>query len=104
MMYELCGVVLKSVTRAKYLGINISADLQWHHQVCAVAAKANSTLHFISRTLKYCPKNTRALAYTSMVRSGVEYCATVWDPYQKQDVNKLEMVNRRAARVVYNKS
>ncbi len=84
-MYELCGVTLDCVTQAKYLGVIISADLQWHSQVCTVAKKANTTLHFISRTLKYCPRSSRATAYTSMVRSGMEYCAGIWDPSKQQD-------------------
>jgi hypothetical protein len=105
-LYELCGVVLQNVTRAKYLGITISADLQWDDQVCAVVKRANSTLHFISMTLKYCPNATMATAYTGMVRSGLEYCASVWDPYKykAQDINTLDNVNQRAARVVHNMS
>ncbi len=78
-MYELCGVTLDSVTQAKYLGAIISADLQWHSQVCAVAKKAHTTLYFIYRTLKYCPRSSRATAYTSVVRSGMEHCAGIWD-------------------------
>ncbi len=96
-MYELCGVTLDSVTQAKYLGAIISADLQWHSQVCAVAKKANTTLYFIYRTLKYCPRSSRATAYTSVVRSGMEHCAGIWDPPppKQQDKNTLEKVNRR---------
>ncbi len=50
-MYELCGVTWLHWTQAKYLGVILSADLQWHSQVCAVAKKANTTLHFISKIL-----------------------------------------------------
>ena len=45
-----------------------------------------------------------ALAYTTIVRSKLEYSACVWDPHHQKDINTLEMVNRRAARVVYNKT
>ena len=34
----------------------------------------------------------------------MEYCASVWDPHLKEDVNTLEMLNRRAVRTVFNKS
>ena len=33
----------------------------------------------------------------------MEYCASVWDPHLKADIDTLEQVNRRAARVVHNK-
>ena len=34
----------------------------------------------------------------------MEYCASVWDPALKEDVNTLEMLIRRAVRTVCNKS
>ena len=40
------------------------------------------------------------MAYMTMVRSSLEYCATVWNPYKKDHIHKLEMVQRRAARFV----
>ena len=102
--YELSGVILETVNSAKYLGITVSKDLTWHNQVCAAAKKANSTLHLIARNLHNCPRVSRALAYTTIVRPKLEYSACVWDPHHQKDINILEMVNRRAARVVYNKT
>ena len=40
------------------------------------------------------------MAYFSLVRPHVEYCCTVWDPFPAKNINKLEMVQRRAARYV----
>ena len=31
-------------------------------------------------------------AYISLVRSVLEYGATIWDPYQKNDIEKLEKI------------
>ena len=39
-------------------------------------------------------------AYFSLIRSFMEYGATVWDPYQKYNSDKIERVQRRAARFV----
>jgi len=33
-----------------------------------------------------------------LVRPLVEFAAPVWDPYRVKDINKLEMVQRHAAR------
>ena len=101
--YELSNVLLETVDSAKYLGVVVSNDLQWHKQVCAVAKRANSALHLIARNLHDCPRATRALAYTTLVRPKMEYSASVWDPHLKGDIDTLERVNRRAARMVFNK-
>ena len=61
---------------------------------------ANNTLGFLKRNLNYCPTKLKELAYITLVRSKLEYCASVWDPHKKKDINKLESVQRRAARFV----
>ena len=32
-----------------------------------------------------------------MVKSNLEYCASVWNPHQKKDEQKIEMVHQRRA-------
>ena len=102
--YQMCGTILGTVTQAKYLGVTISDDLHWHQQTNLVAKKANTTLHMISRNLRYCPRKTRSSAYCTIVRPKLEYCTRVWDPFQQQDIDALEHINRWAAPVVYNKT
>ena len=69
-----------------------------------MAAKANTSLHFIVRNLKHCPRTVWQTAYCSLTRSGMEYCSNIWDPYLQKDKDYLEKFNWRAARVVFNKS
>ena len=40
----------------------------------------------------------REKAYKSLVRPLVEYSSTVWSPYIDQNINKLKIFQRRAAR------
>ena len=40
--------------------------------------------------------------YNTFVQPIVEYSATVWSPYTVQDITKLEKVQRRAARYIFN--
>jgi len=46
------------------------------------------------------PPDVKSLAYTSLVRPMLEYATAAWDPYRAKDINKLDMVQRRAARFV----
>lgn len=100
--YTLHGQVLETVEDAKYLGITISKDLNWNTHVSNITAKANRTLGFVKRNVKTKSEQVKELAYNSLVRPQVEYAASVWSPYTKQNVSKIEMVQRRAARWVKN--
>ena len=62
--------------------------------------KANSKLSFLRRNLKGCPEKLKQTAYISLIFSFMEYGATVLDPYQKYNSDKVERVQRRAARFV----
>ncbi len=99
-IYTFCGEALVSVDHAKYLGITISNNLEWSKHVDIVTKKASNTLNFVRRNLKYCPRKCKETAYFSLARSTLEYSAAVWDPHLKKDKDKVERVNRRAARFV----
>ena len=59
-------------------------------------------LGFVARNLKHCPRALKEKAYLSYVRPKLEYCASIWDPHQDVHINRLEMVQHRAARFVSN--
>ena len=101
-LYSLGGCVLSKVSSTTYLGVTFREDLQWESHITGITAKANRTLGFLRRNLRYCPKQLRELAYCSLVRSRLEYASMVWDPYLAKDITKLDNVQRRAARLVAN--
>ena len=101
-MYELCGSILQAVSSEKYLGVLISDDLSWGPHIQRTATTANQKLGFLMRNLKGCPKDLRKLSYISMVRSGLEYASTIWDPHQANHKHLLERTQRKAARWISN--
>ena len=44
----------------------------------------------------------KIIAYFSMVRSLLEYSGPVWDPYRQGDIDKLNKIQRAAARFITN--
>ena len=64
--------------------------------------KANSVLGLIQHNPKLANRDPKELAYTSLVRSILEYSSTLWDPFYQKDIDRLERVQRRAARFVFN--
>ena len=58
---------MAGVTQAKYLGIIICADLQWHSQICVVARKANTTCtSYPELQSAACPSPSHATACTEI--------------------------------------
>ena len=98
--YTLHGQVLESTDSAKYLGINISKTLNWNYHINEITNKANRTLGFVKRNVKTRNEAVKELAYKTLVRPQVEYASSVWNPHTRQNISKIEMVQRRAARWV----
>jgi hypothetical protein len=98
--YMFKGQTLGSVHSVKYLGTYLSDDLRWNEHVENVSDKANKTIGFLKRNLRHCPPKTKETAYKILVRPTLKYCSCVWDPYTAKNTNKIEMVQRRAARWV----
>ena len=44
----------------------------------------------------------KELAYASLVRSILEFSSSAWDPFYQKDIDRLERVQRKAARFVLN--
>ena len=100
--YSLGNEILQEVSDAKYLGIQIDNKLDWNKHISTVAAGGQSKLAFLNRNLKGCPKKLRDTAYISLIRPALEYSCSVWHPHKKSNKDKIEKVQRRAARFVSN--
>ena len=96
-VYSLGGQVLVEVHQSTYLGLNISSELEWSTHIADSTRKGNDTLGFLRRNLKFCPEKLKETAYLDLVRSVLEYGATIWNPHLAKDSNSLEMVQRKAA-------
>ena len=98
--YQLDNTILQEVSNNPYLGVTISSDIKWGTHITNICKRASSTLGFIRRNLHHCPPRTRKTAYVSLVRSTLEYGAIIWDPFLKSDIDKLERIQRKAARFI----
>ena len=100
--YKLGESILEETKCHPYLGVEISNNLSWSNHINRNTSSANRQLGFIRRNLYSCNKQIKQNAYMSLVRPHIEYASSVWDPHQKDLSNKIEMVQRRAARFVMN--
>ena len=99
--YSIFGKPLSTVDQHEYLGVTISNDLRWNHHCEKSIKKANRTLGLLRRTLTPCTKDVKIKAYESLVRPRLEYASEAWNPHTTSTVDRLEQVQRAAARFIH---
>ena len=98
--YTLHNIQLKATENAKYLGVTISSNLNWSSHINNITNKAKNSLRLLKRNLQTQNTQLKETAYKTYVRPQVEYCSTIWNPWQKYLTHRIEMVQRSAARYV----
>ena len=78
--YDLHGQVLEVVDHAKYLGLEISHDLNWNTHIQKLTTKVNRTLGFVRRIIQNKHQGIRQTAYGTLVRPQLEYGALISRP------------------------
>ena len=100
--YTMHGHTLDTVDTARYLGVDISSNLNFNQHINRISSNANKTLAFLKRNLRTKKPDVREAAHKSLIRPQVEYASTVWSPYTKKGIKKIEMVQRRSIRWTMN--
>ena len=95
--YLLHGQVLESVAGSKYLGVEISNNLSFNSHIQNRTNSASRSLGFLKRSIRSKNPELREMAYKTLVRPLVEYSSSVWSPYTKSNIARLEMIQRREA-------
>ena len=95
--YSLGDQNLPEASSCKYLGMIIRSGLKWVDQENYRAQRAWKALHFVTRVPKKGNRNTKSLAYTSLVSPVLEYGAACWDPSRAGQINALDRVQTKAA-------
>ena len=96
--YHLNNYILTEVDNANYLGVLFTNDMSWSLHISSIVSEAHQRLGFIRRNLRGSPFKCREIAYTSLVRSQLEYSSVIWDPTLKKEANNIERIHRIAAR------
>ena len=99
-IYNIHDIPLSIDKSAKYLGVTLDDSLSWDPHINSIYQKASFTLSFLERNLQKCPPHIKAQCYNSLVRPILEYGCCAWDPHLVTQIDKLEKINKRAARFV----
>ena len=90
--YTTGETVLNTIVKEKDIWLTISADIKVPEQCGIAAAKGNEIIGLIRRNTVY---------IETIVRPHLEYCIHAWRPYRKKDIDILEIVQRRATKIIH---
>ena len=91
--------MIEVVSSYCYVGITLCFDLSWNSHIDLTCRKAKMKLGFIYRQFHCAPSQVVTNVYMQIVLPQLDYCTSVWDPYQKNQINALESVQSFAKKI-----
>ena len=98
------GTEVEVVRKIKLLGVFLDNSLDWKDQVQAVSLKVSRGLGILKHAKIFLPFSDLTSLYTSIVEPHFRYCCSVWGCAGTTEINRLQKLQNRAARIVTNSS
>ena len=98
--HSLNFTALEEIKSDKYLGIIIDNKLSFNQHTDEIVKKTSTLLNLCRRNLYMCDQHTKELAYNAIVRPHLDYASTAWNHHTLRNIDKIESIQRRAARFI----
>ncbi len=96
------GATIEQDKVVKLLGVHIDNKLDFKFHVSEVCRKAGRQLNALRRQSKLLNFRARMKVFNSFIRAHLNFCPLVWVNRNKTDLSRLEKVQERALRLVFN--
>ena len=94
--YKIKGSKLEYTNIYKDLGVTIDQNLSFEKHINNIINKSNMKLGYLIRNTKHF-KNFKCLTtlFCTLIRSTLDYAAVIWRPYNIQNKNALERIQKK---------
>ena len=92
------------IQKTKYLGVPIDNSLNWKDHIKTVSTKVSRAIGFLKHAKTFLGLETLKNLYTGIVEPHFRYCCSVWDCAGSTELNQLQKLQNRAARILTNSS
>ncbi|XP_071123309.1 uncharacterized protein [Mytilus edulis] len=99
--FNLDGNEILCDTEVKLLGVTIDYQLKFKTHISDICKKASRQLNVLKRIGKHLSKLGRLTIYHSYIMSNFNYCPVVWHFCGEGNTKKMEKIQERALRFIY---
>ncbi|XP_035699698.1 uncharacterized protein LOC118432269 [Branchiostoma floridae] len=96
---ELRGQSLQQVPTVKLLGVHVDQNLTFDNHIDHVVKNCNRSMAQVNRVRKLLPRRLRIKLIQALVLTHLDYCSSVWASTSRKNINRLQVVQNRAARI-----
>lgn len=94
------GPIPTPIKKVKNLGIYLDDKLSFRDQVSAVVSSVSCTLKICKNILPFLPKECQKTVITALAMSKLDYCNSLYLNIQEGLINKLQLLQNAAARLL----
>lgn len=96
------GSIIEQVAEAKLLGVIVDNRLNWNAQTKHVLNKMGRSIAAVRHCRKCIPTHIRKTLVESIVLCHLDYCSIIWATTTEYNLNRLQIAQNKAARLVLN--
>jgi len=93
---------INSCREIDVLGVTLDDELNFNSHISGICAKASRQINILKRLSKYLNQDSRIAVYKSFISSNFSYCPVAWIFCGRGNSRKLEKIQERALRFVFN--
>merc|ERR1711962_403575 len=88
------GQIIEENKTVKDLGILTSKDVSFDEHLDELVLSSNIKTGLLLRTLKTREAEPMMKMFNSYIRSKLDYCYIIWNPDEKEEIDKIERIQR----------
>ena len=93
---------LENVDNIKYLGVILDSQLNWSYYISYISNKISRSIGCIRRIKYVLSSKQLTNLYHALILSYIDYCCTAWGNCSNTNLNKIQKLQNRYARLVLN--
>ena len=94
--------VIKTIDNIKLLGVNFDENLIFSQHISELCKKVSQRVGVLARLKNVITTETKLLRYKTPIMPYLTYCHLIWHFCKASDTRKVERIQERALRIVYN--